>query len=67
MMAVDALGRTWGTIGGGCGEAEVIREARLMAGKDQKKLMTVNMTNETAEEEGMVCGGVMTVLLESIV
>lgn len=67
MMAVDAIGRTAGTIGGGCGEAEVIREARLMAGTDRKKLVTVNMTNEMAEEEGMVCGGVMTVLLEGIV
>ena len=66
MMAVDAIGRTIGTIGGGCGEAEVIGQARLMAGKEQKKLVTVNMTNEVAEEEGMVCGGVMTVLLESV-
>lgn len=66
VMAVDALGRTVGTIGGGCGEAEVIRQARQMAGKEEKKLVTVTMTNDVAEEEGMVCGGVMTVLLESI-
>ncbi len=66
MMAVDAIGRAVGTIGGGCGEAEVIREAVRMAGTDQKKLVTVNMTHEVAEEEGMVCGGTMTVLLEGI-
>lgn len=34
MMAVGTLGRVEGTIGGGCGEAEVIREARRMAAGD---------------------------------
>ena len=66
MMAVNALGQIQGTIGGGCGEHEIIGAARKMAGTPGKKLLTVDMTNDAAAEEGMVCGGQMTVLLESL-
>ena len=65
-MAVNALGQIQGTIGGGCGEHEIIGAARKMAGTPGKKLLTVDMTNDAAAEEGMVCGGQMTVLLESL-
>lgn len=34
MMAVGRLGRLAGTVGGGCGEAEVIQVARKMAARD---------------------------------
>jgi xanthine dehydrogenase accessory factor len=66
MMAVGHLGRIEGTIGGGCGEAEIMQIARRIVGTGQKKIFSVNMTNEIAEDEGMVCGGVMDVLLEDI-
>jgi xanthine dehydrogenase accessory factor len=66
MMAVNALGQTKGTVGGGCSEAEVIQTARKMAGKNEKKVIMVDMTNDVAEEEGMVCGGTMKVLLETV-
>lgn len=63
-MLVLADGRTFGTIGGGCGEAEVRREALnvLFTGVSGKHL--VNMTNDLAAEEGMVCGGIMEVFLD---
>lgn len=66
MMAVGKLGRLEGTVGGGCGEAEIIREARKMMDTGGKRILTVSMTNEIAGEEGMVCGGRMEVLLEKI-
>lgn len=66
MMAVGVLGRVEGTIGGGCGEAEITQVARKMVGTREKKIVSVNMTNEVAEEEGMVCGGIMKVLLEPV-
>lgn len=66
MMAVGRLGRIEGTIGGGCGEAEITQVARRMIGSGEKKVITINMTNEVAGDEGMVCGGVMRVLLEDI-
>jgi xanthine dehydrogenase accessory factor len=66
VMAVNALGQTKGTIGGGCSEAEVINIARQMVNKNEKKVVTVDMTNDVAESEGMVCGGTMRVLIESM-
>lgn len=66
MMAVGALGRVQGTIGGGCGESEITQIARKMVGKQEKTCISVDMINEVAEEEGMVCGGTMKVLLESV-
>lgn len=66
IMAMDEIGRIYGTIGGGCGEAEVMREARRLIGTGQTRLVEVDMTNDIAEEEGMVCGGKMRVLVEDI-
>jgi xanthine dehydrogenase accessory factor len=66
MMAVGPDGRTVGTIGGGCGESAAIQAARRLIGTGQRRLVTVDMSNDVAEEEGMVCGGQMTVLLEDI-
>ena len=67
IMATDEIGRIYGTIGGGCGEAEVMREARRLIGTGQTRVVEVDMTNDVAEEEGMVCGGKMRVLVEDIV
>lgn len=67
IMAMDELGRGFGTIGGGCGEAEVMRQARRLIGTGGTKVVEVDMTNDLAEEEGMVCGGKMLVLVEDIV
>ena len=66
MMVVDTLGNSEGTIGGGCSEAEVIGLARRIAAVGGSKTAFIDMTNEAAEEEGMVCGGTMEVLIEAI-
>lgn len=66
MMAVDQNGRTVGTIGGGCGEHSVIMEAYHVIGTGGKRCVTVDMSNDIAGEEGMVCGGQMRVLVEDI-
>lgn len=57
-----------GTIGGGCAEAAVLSAARrMLAGIEPPvKLEHADMTNSDAEAEGMVCGGVIDVLLELI-
>ena len=58
-------GRTVGSIGGGCSESGVISKAReIMLGKGFL-IEHVDMTGDVAEAEGMVCGGVMEVLVES--
>ncbi len=67
-MLILADGRCIGTIGGGCAEAEVVRKALLKIRTDQKatEVIRVDLSQSTAEEEGMVCGGQMDVLLERI-
>ena len=65
-MAVDKVGRTKGTIGGGCGESEVLTTARGLIGTGGSRLIHVDMTNEVAMEEGMACGGMMNVLIEDM-
>jgi len=64
-MLVWEDGRTVGSIGGGCSEGAVIRTALDVIGDGGYKIQEVDMTGDTAEDEGMVCGGIMKVLIES--
>ena len=66
VMAVDAQGRGYGTIGGGCGEAEAMNRARALLGTGQAAVMEVDMTDDAAAEDGLTCGGTMRVYLEDI-
>lgn len=66
LMAVDQAGRTRGTIGGGCGEAQALSAARSLIGTGESRIVSVNMTNDVAMDEGMVCGGSMNVLIEDV-
>ena len=65
-MAVDKAGQMRGTIGGGCGEAEALTAARSLIGTGDSRVIRVNMTNDVAMDEGMVCGGTMTVLMQGL-
>lgn len=66
MMAVNRLGKGYGTVGGGCGEAAAIAKARQIIGTGSSTVYEVEMTDDVAEEDGMVCGGVMSFLIEDI-
>lgn len=57
-------GRTLGSIGGGCSEAEVLYKARDLILDKGYSIEHVDMTGEVAESLGMVCGGTMDVLVE---
>lgn len=67
-MLIFEDGSTVDTIGGGCIESEIIQKARLMMHKEKGgfELCHVDMTASVAEEEGMVCGGIVEVMLEKI-
>lgn len=67
-MLIFADGRCIDSIGGGCAEAEICQKAlrMLRAGEEKAILCHVDMTGEDAEEEGMVCGGILDILLEVI-
>lgn len=63
-MAVDSHGHITGTIGGGCSEGAIIRDAIDIIGTGTYKTAFIDMTGDVAESEGMVCGGTMLVLIE---
>ena len=63
-MAVGPVGEITGTIGGGCSEAAIMRDAIRIIGTGRYKVCSIDMTGDLAEDEGMVCGGTMKVLIE---
>lgn len=67
-MLVLPDGRCIDTIGGGCVEANIVGKALLILRECAKapQIVNVDMTGADAEEEGMVCGGKVKVLLEEI-
>lgn len=65
-MLVAADGRTTGTIGGGCAEAEVRLKALQVLDDNRPALYLVSLLNDVAAREGMVCGGTMEVFIQVI-
>ncbi|UWG95688.1 XdhC family protein [Dehalobacter sp. DCM] len=65
-MLVWRDGRILGSIGGGCSEGAVIHTARDIILDGGYRIQRVDMTGSVAEDEGMVCGGIMDVLIEAL-
>ena len=65
-MVVDANTATAGTIGGGCSESAVMRQAYYLIGTGEHKCVTIDMSNDIAAQEGMVCGGQMKVVVADL-
>ena len=67
-MLITRDGGIIGTIGGGCIEGNVIAKGRrmLMGERHKPEILEVDMSGEAAEDEGMVCGGKVKVLLETV-
>ncbi|MGH2541841.1 MAG: XdhC family protein [Ardenticatenaceae bacterium] len=63
-MIVHPLGQHVGTIGGGCGEGDVIRAGLLAIHSGQPQRLEVDLTDEITMESLGVCGGVMEVFVE---
>jgi xanthine dehydrogenase accessory factor len=64
-MVVRPDGSFFGTIGGGCGEAEVWAEAKEVIETGVPKLVTVDLTNPM-DGEDKICGGLMDVWVERL-
>jgi xanthine dehydrogenase accessory factor len=64
-MLISQDGGQIGSIGGGCSEAGIIDIARRVMLNSGYALETVNMA-DTAEDDGMVCGGEMEVIIEMV-
>lgn len=67
-MLIFEDGTAIDTIGGGCIESEIIQKALLMMRMERPdfQICKVDMTASEAEDEGMVCGGVVEVMLERV-
>ncbi len=64
-MLVRADGSFVGTIGGGCGEAEVWQEAMATLEDGRPRMVQVDLTEPT-DGEDKICGGVMDVFVERL-
>ena len=65
-MIVFSCGRIEGTIGGGCGEAEVIEKAFQVIQTNTPTQKRVDLTKGLFYEDGGICGGIMDVFIEPI-
>ena len=65
-MVVDPGAGLIGTIGGGCGEADVIAAAGEVVRTGEPRLVRVELTDPVDSWSPAVCGGVMDVFVERI-
>lgn len=65
-MLIDAERGLIGTIGGGCGEAEVIAAAGEVLQSGEPRLIEVQLTDAIESWSPAVCGGVMEIFVEPV-
>lgn len=63
-MVIHPLGRHVGTVGGGCGEADVIRAGLDVIHDGIPRTVHVDLTEDISMNSLGVCGGVMDVFVE---
>jgi xanthine dehydrogenase accessory factor len=63
-MVVTAWGEILGTIGGGCGEADVRREAIEVIRTRKPRMVRVDLLDDISSDSPAVCGGIMNVFIE---
>ena len=65
-MFVGEDGKLFGTVGGGCMEAEVWQEARKVMKSKEARFVHYRMNATDVEDSGMVCGGNVDIFLEPL-
>jgi len=65
-MLVYADGRTVGTIGGGCYENDAFWKAREAITNRKPRMVHYELSDDFAQETGLICGGQMDVYIEPI-
>lgn len=63
-MIIHPYGQHVGTVGGGCGEADVIRAGLDVIQDGIPRRVHVDLTEEISMKSLGVCGGIMTVFIE---
>ena len=64
-MVVTAWGEILGTIGGGCGEADVKREAIEVIRTRKPRTVRIDLLDDISSDSPAVCGGIMNVFIDS--
>ena len=65
-MLIDPRRGLVGTIGGGCGEADVLDAAREVMVEGRPRIVRVELTDPITSWSPAVCGGVMEVFVEPV-
>lgn len=65
-MIIDPERGLLGTIGGGCGEADVIEAAREVVTSGRARVVRVELMDAVDSWSPAVCGGVMEILVERV-
>lgn len=65
-MLVRPDGGLIGTVGGGCGEGEVLEVAAAVARDGQARMVRVDLTEDLLSWSPAVCGGIMDILVERV-
>lgn len=65
-MLIFPCGKIEGTIGGGCGEAEVIEKAFEVIQSRIPTKLRIDLTKGLFYEDGGICGGIMDVFIEPL-
>lgn len=60
-------GSMMGTVGGGCVEAEVWSAAREVMESEKAKYLNFNLGNDASYENGLICGGQLSIFVEPVV
>ena len=63
-MLIHPLGQHYGTIGGGCGEADVIKAGLDVIDTGRPQIVEVDLTEDISMQSLGICGGVMDVFVE---
>ena len=65
-LLVREDGSIFGTVGGGCVEAEVWTAAREVMEQEKPRKLTFNLNNDPSYDTGLLCGGTLEVFVEPI-
>jgi xanthine dehydrogenase accessory factor len=65
-MLVRDDGSIFGTIGGGCVEAEVWQAAREVMESEKPRTLTFNLNQDPKYDTGLVCGGTLDIFIEPV-
>src|SRR3989338_6301320 len=65
-LLVREDGSIFGTVGGGCVEAEVWAAAREVIQQEKPRKLTFNLNKDPSYDTGLLCGGTLDVFVEPI-